>query len=96
MIKSFQNRETELIFKEQKVKGYKPAELKKALRKLRILDSACLLKDLRVPPSNKLRKMKGKWKDYYRINVTDKYRLKFKWKDGHAYDVEFCDDHDDL
>ncbi len=78
------------------VKGYPAALLSKARRKLGIINDADELNDLLVPPGNKLRKMKGEWKDYHRINVDPQYRIKFIWDEGDAHDVCFSDDHDDL
>lgn len=65
----------------------------KALVKLRLLDAASRLDDLRVPPSNKLEKKKGSYKDYYAIWINDQWRILFKWDSGKAYDVFIKDYH---
>ena len=96
MIKTFADKVTEKIWNREVVKRYPIKLLIRARRKLGIINDAAELKDIEIPPSNKLRKMKGEWKKYYRINVNPQYRIKFQWKDGNAYEVEFTDDHDDL
>lgn len=71
-----------------------PPNLKKTLyRKLQILDAACALSDLRVPPNNRLEKLKGDRAGQYSIRVNDKYRLCFIWTEHGAKEVEFCDYH---
>ncbi len=96
MIKSFGDKTTATIFVGKYVKGL-PTEIQiKAFRKLRLLSNATELRDLQASPGNRLKKMKGRWKDWYRVNVSDKYRIKFRWNDGDAYDVEFGDDHDEI
>jgi len=62
---------------------------KELRRSLRDLDSATSLKDLFAIPGNRLRKLEGKWKGYYRIWVNKQYRIIFQWgKDNNAYEVE--------
>lgn len=93
MIKSFGNKETEQIFN-----GIAPCSIpsdisKRALRRLIDLNSAESITDLRIPPSNRLERLKGKRKHQHSIRVNDQYRICFTWKDGDAYDVEFTDYH---
>jgi proteic killer suppression protein len=71
-----------------------PAALQRiAMRKLRYLDKAANLNDLRVPPGNRLEKLAGDRKGRYSIRINDQYRLCFAWKDGNAYAVEIVDYH---
>jgi proteic killer suppression protein len=71
-----------------------PAELKRmALRKLVILDSAEVLIDLRIPPSNRLEKLSGQRQGQYSIRINDQWRICFSWHKGDAYDVEITDYH---
>ena len=71
-----------------------PANLRKALyRRLQILDAACQLDDLRIPPGNRLEALKGKRAGRYSIRVNDQWRLCFSWENGEATGVEFCDYH---
>ena len=65
-----------------------------AFRKLRMIDAARNITDLKIPPSNRLEKMKGQWSQYHSIRVTDQYRIWFVWENGDALKVEFGDDHD--
>jgi len=51
------------------------------------------IKDLTIPPSNKLKKKKGDLKDYYSIRINDQWRIIFKWSDGNASEVEIIDYH---
>lgn len=93
MIRTFRDQQTENIFRRQRVKGL-PRDLQRAaLRKLVILDAAELLDDLRVPPGNRLEKLKGDRKGQYSIRVNDQWRTCFVWSDGDAYDVEITDYH---
>ena len=64
-----------------------------ALRKLVILDAAESLDDLRVPPGNRLEKLKGDRKGQYSIRVNDQWRICFVWSEGDADDVEIADYH---
>ncbi len=66
---------------------------KVALRKLRMLDAAARLDDLRVPPGNRLEQLRGDRAGQYSIRVNDKWRICFRWRGGDAYDVEFVDYH---
>lgn len=93
MIKSFHNRHTENLFKGQH-HPHLPAELQRsALRKLLILDAAASPEDLRVPPGNRLEKLRGDREGQYSIHINDRYRLCFVWQDGDAYEVEIVDHH---
>lgn len=64
-----------------------------ARRKLEYLDAAAVLKDLRIPPGNRLEALKADRAGQYGIRVNDQFRVCFRWKGGDAYDVEVCDYH---
>lgn len=64
-----------------------------ALRKLRMLDAAVSLGDLRVPPGNRLERMRGDRAGQYSIRINDQWRICFRWFEGDAYDVEIVDYH---
>jgi len=64
-----------------------------ALRKLNYLHAANQLVDLRVPPANRLEKLKGDRKGQYSIRINRKWRVCFEFKDGDAYNVEIVDYH---
>lgn len=63
------------------------------LRKLGLVDAAEQLEDLRIPPGNRLEKLKGDRAGQHSIRVNDQWRVCFRWKDGNAYDVEIVDYH---
>jgi len=92
MIKNFACKETERVFRQEQVKAkIIPGELQRRLLELlQIVDAATLLTDLYFPPSNKLKKVQGV-RNQYELRVNMKYRLYFKWENGHACDVKFGD-----
>ena len=93
MIKSFADRATEALFQRQPGRR-SPAELLRImLRKLVAIDAAETLDDLRVPPGNRLEKLKGDPVGQHGIRVNDQWRICFRWKDADAYDVEIVDYH---
>jgi len=63
------------------------------LRKLVAVDAAEQLDDLRVPPGNRLEKLRGDRAGQHSIRVNEQWRICFRWKDGNAYDVEIVDYH---
>jgi proteic killer suppression protein len=64
-----------------------------AMRKLRYLDNAADLNDLRIPPGNRREKLSGDRKGQYRIRINAQYPICFRWKNGNAYRVEIVDYH---
>lgn len=64
-----------------------------ARRKLRMLNNAAKLDDLRVPPANRLEALKGRRKGQFSIRINDQWRICFTWSDGRAGDVEIADYH---
>ena len=93
MLRSFGDRDTERLFAREAVGGY-PAELRRImLRKLIAIDAAEALEDLRVPPGNRLEKLKGDRAGQYSIRVNDQWRICFRWADGDAHEVEIVDYH---
>ena len=93
MIKSFRNRDTERVFDRQRVRRWPSGVLRAALRKLLILDAAESLADLRVPPGNRLERLRGSREGQRSIRINDQWRICFRWRDGDAYDVEIVDYH---
>ncbi len=93
MIISFGTKETEKIWNGERVKKI-PFEIQKiGRRKLRMLHNSQDLKDLKIPPSNKLEKLTGKLKEYYSIRINDQWRIVFNWKDNNSYEVRIMDYH---
>jgi len=93
MIKSFGSKETELIWEGSRSLKL-PEEIQDtARRKLRMINNSVDIKDLTIPPSNRLEKLKGELKQFFSIRINDQWRIKFKWTKGHAYEVEIIDYH---
>jgi toxin HigB-1 len=93
MIRSFKDKEAEKLFN-RALSRKLPNDLQRtALRKLRMLNRAMNLSDLRVPPANRLEKMKGDRSDQYSIRINDQWRICFKWSSSDAFDVEIVDYH---
>jgi proteic killer suppression protein len=93
MLTSFGNKNTQKIWEGERVKGL-PTEVQEiARRKLRMLNNSQNLKDLMIPPSNRLEKLKGTFKNFYSIRVNDQWRIIFKWNNGNADEVELIDYH---
>lgn len=93
MIRSFRDRDTERLFHREPVRKWGPDVQRVGLRKLRILDAATSTDDLRVPPGNRLEKLRGDRAGQWSIRVNDQWRLCFEWRDGDAYEVELADYH---
>ena len=92
MIKGFRCKETEKVFQRRPSKRF-PGIQRPALRKLLVLDAAGSLDDLRVPPANRLEKLSGDRRGQHSIRINDQWRMCFRWRDGHAHDVEIVDYH---
>jgi proteic killer suppression protein len=93
MIKTFADSDTERLFFGQKPRKLPIQIWRGATRKLLILDGAESIQDLRVPPGNRLEKLRGDRAGQYSIRINDQWRICFNWLDGHAYEVEITDYH---
>ena len=93
MIKSFGDRNAERLFGRQPVKRLGAEVQRVALRKLRMLDAATMLEDLRIPPANLLEKLKGDRAGQHSIRINRQWRICFRWRAGDAHDVEIVDYH---
>jgi toxin HigB-1 len=93
MIKSFRDKETERVWKREYSKRLPRDIQERALMKLQQLNAAGDLKDLSIPSSNQLEALKGNRRGEYSIRVNKQWRICFKWRDGHASDVEITDYH---
>ena len=87
MIRGFQCKKTERLFRRERVKDFASID-SVALRRLVALDSAQALSDLLIPPSNQLESLSGGRKGQHSIRINDQYRICFTWRDGNAEDVE--------
>ena len=93
MIISFGTKDTEKIWNGIAVK--KPAiEIQEiGRRKLRMLHNSIDITDLKIPPSNRLEKLKGNLKEFYSIRINNQWRIIFKWENNNAFEVEIIDYH---
>jgi proteic killer suppression protein len=92
MIRSFGDRSTAALFGDRFVPEY-GAIARRAQRKLEAIHAATRLDDLRVPPSNRLEKLKGSAQSFYSIRINDQWRIVFRWIDGDAHEVAIIDYH---
>ena len=93
MIKSFKSKETEKIFARQRSRKFPQSIQQRAYRKLRMLNNAQDIDDLRIPPTNRLEKLKGSRKGQHSIRINDQWRICFEWHNGNATNVEITDYH---
>lgn len=93
MIRSFRDRETEKVWNGVGSRRL-PGDIQDAaLRKLRLLDAAEKVNDLRLPPGNRLEALSGDRKGQHSIRVNQQWRICFRWTEGGCHDVEICDYH---
>jgi proteic killer suppression protein len=93
MIKSFKDDETRKIFNRQ-ISRKLPREIQQvALRKLLMINNASTIKDLRIPPANRLEKLSGDRSKQWSIRINEQYRVCFEWIGNDAYNVEIVDYH---
>ena len=93
MIFSFADKETEKIWNGL-VSRKLPREIQEtARRKLRMINNSIDMNDLRIPPANRLEKLKGDLKEFYSIRINDQWRITFKWEIGNAFEVKIADYH---
>ncbi len=93
MIRSFKCKETEKIWNQEISLRFPGSIQRIALRKFFMLHRAKELQDLRIPPANRLEKLKGDRIGQYSIRINDQWRICFLWHDASAYDIEIVDYH---
>lgn len=94
MINSFADRETEKIWEGEKSKVL-PIEIQQvARRKLRMINNADNINDLRIPPANRLKKLKGELSNFQSIRINDQWRIIFTWQNNSAESVQITDYHE--
>jgi toxin HigB-1 len=91
MIKSFRSKETARIFTRLRSTRLPQDIQLVSYRKLRMLNNAATLDDLRIPPANQLEKLGGDRAGQYSIQINDQWRICFEWIAGDAYNVEIVD-----
>ncbi|MFY0653348.1 MAG: type II toxin-antitoxin system RelE/ParE family toxin [Cyclobacteriaceae bacterium] len=93
MIESFACKHTKKVWNGERTNKWSTEIVNNALRKLFMLNAANAIQDLRIPPSNRLHKLTGNWKEFWAISINDQWRIIFRWIDGNAHDVQIIDYH---
>lgn len=93
MIVGFRDPETESVWHGRRSRGLPPDVQAVALRKLRLINNARRLEDLRIPPRNRLEALRGARQGQHSIRINDQWRTCFVWRNGHADQVEIVDYH---
>ena len=93
MIKSFRNKETEKVYTREGSSKLPRDIQQAALRKLRMINNAKSINDLRSPPANRLEKLKGNREGQLSVRINDQWRICFVWHNSDVYQVEITDYH---
>ena len=92
MIRSFGDRRTEALFRDQFVPDFQGIA-RGAKRELEAINAASRLHDLAVPPSNRLERLRGDLRAFYSIRINEQWRVIFRWRDGEPHQVRIVDYH---
>ena len=93
MLKSFGDKISEKIWNGIRSEKF-PNEIQDvARRKFRMIHNAQDVNDLRIPPANRLEKLKGDLKEFYSIRINNQWRIIFKWINNDAYEIRIVDNH---
>ena len=93
MIRSFRCKDTEKVFRRQLARKFPDSMRRAAARKLKVLNAAIDLSQLRTPAGNRLEALSRDRKGQHSIRINKQWRICFRWEGGHAYDVEIVDYH---
>ena len=93
MIESFGDSATESIYRGTRVSGLPEDIQERARRKLRMINQARIVEDLKVPPGNRLEHLKGNLNGFWSIRINQQWRVIFRWQDGSKHDVKIIDYH---
>jgi proteic killer suppression protein len=93
MVRDFADSQAAVIWAGERSRKLPPDIQSTALRKLRLLNQARILADLRVPPANRLEALKGDRAGQHSIRINDQWRICFRWSEGGAQNVEIVDYH---
>ena len=93
MLQSFGDKDTERIWRRERSRKLDQPTQRAELRKLLIMDAAETLDDLRVPPGNRLEKLRGDRRGQHSIRVNQLWRICFRWSAAGPEDVEIVDYH---
>jgi len=93
VIKTFKDAESEKIYQRERSRKL-PSDIQQvALRKLRMINNAININDLRIPPANRLEKLSGDRAGQHSIRINDQWRICFEWRGSDALNVEITDYH---
>jgi toxin HigB-1 len=92
MIRSFGDRRNRGLFDDELVRAFQ-GFADRAKRKLVAIHAASRLEDLRMPPANRLEKLRGDLDGFHSIQINDQWRVVFRWIDGDAHEVRIIDYH---
>ena len=93
MIRAFADKHTEELYVTGRSRRLPPDVVRRAVRKLTMLDAAAHVDALRVPPGNRLHLLEGDRAGQHSISINDQWRICFRFDEGDAYEVEVCDYH---
>jgi toxin HigB-1 len=93
VLQSFGDKDTERIWRRERSRKLDQPTQRVALRKLLIMDAAEALEDLRVPPGNRLEKLRGDGRGQHSIRINQQWRICFHWTAAGPEDVEIVDYH---
>ncbi|MDK1028035.1 MAG: type II toxin-antitoxin system RelE/ParE family toxin [Anaerolineae bacterium] len=93
MIKTFKDDETRKIYQRERSRKLPPEIQQVALRKLRMINNAITLNDLRIPPANRLEKLSGDRAGQHSIRINNQWRICFEWRNSDAFYIEITDYH---
>lgn len=93
MINAFADAQTQQLYLTGKAQRVPPDVATRARRRLDQINAAIRIEDLKAPPGNRLHSLEGDRRGQYSISVNDQWRVCFRFEDGDAYNVEFCDYH---
>jgi proteic killer suppression protein len=94
MIRSFADKRTENIFNGVRERSFPASLVKRARNKLDRINYAASVTDLRIPPGNRLERLRGDREGQYSIRVSRGWRICFVWRDGDAFEVELVNHYD--
>jgi toxin HigB-1 len=93
VIIDFGSKETEKIWNGIQSRKLPPDIQNVARRKLRMINNAQNINDLRIPPANRLEKLSGNLSEFHSIRINNQWRIIFKWENDNAAEVEIVDYH---
>lgn len=93
MIRTFADADTKTLFETGESRRLPADIVRRALRKLELIDDAVVVDDLRLPPGNRLHRLQGDRLGQFSISINDQWRVCFFFKRDGVYDVEICDYH---